>query len=79
MNEDISELLRSVKEEIARVEAGDESPERLSGLKAAFEQMLELIKLFLISERDSYYGYFLISMNIQTDFIDSSGTDCCVR
>ena len=72
MNEDISELLRSVKEDITRVEEGDESPECLSGLKTAFEQMLELIKLFLISERDSYYGYFLISMSIQTDFYSDS-------
>lgn len=68
MTEDISELLETVKKDIALVEGGDESPERLSELGDVFERMLELIKLFLISERDSYYGYFLISMSIRTDF-----------
>lgn len=72
MSEDISELLEIVKKDITLVEAGDESPARLSELSDVFERMLELIKLFLISERDSYYGYFLISMSIQTDFYSES-------
>ena len=74
MNEDISELLEIVKKDIVLVENGDESPERLSELSDVFQRMLELIKLFLISERDSYYGYFLVSMSIQTDFYSESIT-----
>lgn len=37
-----------------------------------FYQMMELIKLFLISERDSYYGYFLMNMRVNAD----TDTDC---
>ena len=34
--------------------------------------MLDLIKLFLISERDSYYGYFLMNMQFRADFFSTS-------
>ena len=30
--------------------------------------MLELMKLFLISQRDSYYGYFLMNLTYEVDF-----------
>lgn len=30
--------------------------------------MLELIKLFMISERDSYYGYFMMNLSYHADF-----------
>ena len=37
-------------------------------LESCFIQLSELIKLFLISERDSYYGYFLLNMRFEANF-----------
>ena len=34
----------------------------VSEIEFDFLEFLELAKLFLISERDSYYGYFLMNM-----------------
>jgi predicted metal-dependent peptidase len=57
-----------IKEGIARIEAGELSRETLEQIERDFLQMLELIKLFLISERDTYYGYFLMSMRFKAEF-----------
>ena len=40
----------------------------LDEVRADFLELIELIKLFLISERDSYYGYFLMNMQFRVDF-----------
>ena len=44
----------------------------LDEVRADFLAFLELVKLFLISERDSYYGYFLMNMQFRVSF----GADC---
>lgn len=68
MNKDIIELLLHIKENITAVETGDTSSLRLNEIESDFLEFIELIKLFLISERDTYYGYFMMNMRVQVDF-----------
>lgn len=72
MTGDITQILYRIKENIAAIEAGDDYAPLLSEVRADFLEFMELAKLFLISERDSYYGYFL--MNVQ--FSVSFGANC---
>ena len=65
---EITTLLYRIKENIKAVEGGDESASLLDELRADFLELMELIKLFLISERDSYYGYFLMNMQFSANF-----------
>ena len=69
---DIQELLQGIKENIARIEGGELNRSLLKDIERDFLQMLELIKLFLISERDTYYGYFLMSMRFKAEFSSNS-------
>lgn len=69
---DIQVLLLRIKERIERIEAGELRRETLDEIEVDFLQMLELIKLFLISERDTYYGYFLMSMRFKAEFSSRS-------
>lgn len=55
---DITELLYRIKDNINAVENGDTRAPLLNEIEFDFLEFLELAKLFLISERDSYYGYF---------------------
>ena len=68
MNNDIIEVLLRIKENIKIIEGGDEDESLLDKVRSDFIEMLELIKLFLISERDSYYGYCLMNMQFNADF-----------
>ncbi len=65
---DIAGLLYRIKENIRAVEGGDESASRLDEVRSDFLEMMELIKLFMIFERDSYYGFFLMNMQFRVDF-----------
>ena len=67
-NNDIAQLLYRIKENIQAVEAGVLNDLILQEIQSDYLKLLELIKLFLISERDSYYGYFLMNMQFQVDF-----------
>ena len=68
MNNDIIEVLLRIKENIKIIEGGDEDESLLDKVRSDFIEMLELMKLFLISERDSYYGYCLMNMQFNADF-----------
>ncbi len=68
MTNDITTLLYRIKENIAAIEAGDVSNPLLEEVRADFLEFMELAKLFLISERDSYYGYFLMNMQFSVNF-----------
>lgn len=72
MNGDIAQLLYGIKVNIAAIEEGDRSPQRLDSVRRDCVQMLELMKLFLISQRDSYYGYFLMNLTYEVDFSSRS-------
>ena len=69
---DITTLLYRIKENINAIESGDVRAPLLDEVRADFLELMELIKLFLISERDSYYGYFLMNMQFQVDFSSDS-------
>ncbi len=68
---DIASLLDSIKKCIKRVENGDHTDALLSQIRNEFLDVLELLKLFLISERDSYYGYFVMNLQFEVDFCTS--------
>lgn len=65
---DINALLLRIKDNINAIEGGDHREPLLDEVCSDFLEMLELIKLFLISERDSYYGYFMMNMQFSVDF-----------
>ena len=72
MQTDIVQLLMNIKLNIAAVEQGERSASVMNEIEADCTQMLELMKLFLISERDSYYGYFLMNLTYEVDFSSRS-------
>ena len=72
MTQDIIILINKIKNNIELVENGDNSADLLKAIEADFLEFLDLCKLFLISERDSYYGYFLMSMQFRTNFYINS-------
>ena len=68
MTNDITQLLYRIKENIAAIEAGETLDSLLDEVRSDFLEFMELCKLFLISERDSYYGYFLMNMQFSVNF-----------
>lgn len=72
MNSDIAQLLYGIKLNIAAIESGERRPQLLEEVRCDCIQMLELMKLFLISQRDSYYGYFLMNLSYEVDFTSRS-------
>ncbi len=68
MTADITQLLYRIKENIRAIEAGDAVDPLLEEVRSDFLEFMELAKLFLISERDSYYGYFLMNMQFSVNF-----------
>ena len=68
INNDITALLYRIKENIRVIENGNVCGPILDEVRSDFLDLLELIKLFLISERDSYYGYFLMNMQFRANF-----------
>ncbi len=64
----ITETLYRIKENIKKIEGGDTSTPLLDQVRSDYLELLELIKLFLISERDSYYGFFLMNMQFSANF-----------
>lgn len=68
MTNDITTLLYRIKENITAIEAGENFDPLLDEVRSDFLEFMELCKLFLISERDSYYGYFLMNMQFSVNF-----------
>ena len=68
MTADITKLLYRMKENIRAIEAGENFDPLLDEVRSDFLEFMELCKLFLISERDSYYGYFLMNMQFSVNF-----------
>jgi predicted metal-dependent peptidase len=71
MSDNITELLYRIKENIKAIEGGDTEESLLDEVRSDFLGLIELIKLFLISERDSYYGYFLMNMQFRVNFFSN--------
>lgn len=72
MDRNVADLLYRIKQNIKEAEKGNVTDELLQETREDCLQMLELMKLFLISERDSYYGYFLMNLGFVTDFASHS-------
>lgn len=68
MTQDITTILYRIKENIGAIEAGAEDELRLEEVRSDFLDFMELAKLFMISERDSYYGYFLMNMDFRVNY-----------
>ena len=71
-NNDIKKLLYKIKQNIKIIENGKYSQKYLEEIENDFLKLLEFIKLFLISERDTYYGYFLINLQFRVNFYSES-------
>ena len=65
---EITSLLKGIQSKIAIVESGSYNDVVLDEIKDESLKLLEILKLFLISERDVYYGYFLMNMVFEVDF-----------
>ncbi len=72
MTKNITALLNSIKENIKAIEGGGPAASLLNEVQTDYVELLELIKLFLISERDIYYGYFLMNMQFRANFYTNS-------
>ena len=68
----ITTLLYRIKDNINAVEDGDTRAPLLEEIERDFLDFLELAKLFLISQRDSYYGYFFMNMQFRANFTVNS-------
>lgn len=67
----IKEYLLRIKDNINAIENGSRETVILDEIESDFYKTLELIKLFMISERDSYYGYFMMNLSYHVDFCSS--------
>ena len=65
---EITTLLNGIQSKIAVVEGGSYNNALLNEIKEESLKLLDILCLFLISERDAYYGYFLMNMVFETDF-----------
>lgn len=67
-NFDVKVLLLNIKDNISLVKKGLVSNSVLNDIEDNFLELLELLKLFLISKRDVYYGYFMMNMSYKVNF-----------
>ena len=72
MRGNITEILYRIKTNITAIEGGDTRKLIIEEFEADFYELMELIKLFLISERDSYYGYFLMNLKFSANPFSNS-------
>ncbi len=68
MNNDIGAILLRIKDNIRTIKSGTVAQPILEEIDSDFHQLMELIKLFLISERDSYYGFILMNLSFRAAF-----------
>lgn len=64
MMDDIISLYNEMTSSILVVEENENDAEALSNVKASFEKIFEIIKMFLITKKERYYGYFLMDMSL---------------
>ena len=65
---DIKALLLNIKDNISLIEKRFLDESILREIEDDFLNLLELLKLFLISKRDVYYGYFMMNMSYKANF-----------
>ncbi len=68
MEKDILYYMTLMYDNILLVEADKTNKDALNIIEDSFRHIFEDIKLFLISKKDRYYGYFLININLEINF-----------
>ena len=68
MDKDINYYYEKYRESVERAEADPDDSEALSNVSEAFTQLFDLIKVFVIMKKERYYGYFLMSLEMQIDY-----------
>lgn len=68
MEKDITYYTNLLKDNILLVENNKNNKTALNEVHNAFIQVFEHIKLFLISKKERYYGYFLMNLKLEIDF-----------
>lgn len=80
-DKDINYYHNILKENINLIEQGHNNQQVINEIIASFKMMYEYIKMFLISEKEMYYGYFLINtkieINLNKDMIIGVALDSC--
>ena len=69
--DNIAVLLQDMKSSVSEFEQTEDMA-TLQRIDADFQRFAQLVTLFLIAERDTYYGYFLMSMAFRTNYIVST-------
>lgn len=65
--ESIIELLARMKAAVEQFER-TRAPQLLDDIDRDFQQFARLVTLYLVSERDTYYGYFFMAMTFRSNF-----------
>lgn len=69
--DNIAVLLQDMKSSVSEFEQTEDTA-ILQRIDADFQRFSQLVTLFLIAERDTYYGYFLMSMAFKTNYAVST-------
>lgn len=69
--DNIASLLQNMKSSVSEFEQTEDMT-ILQRIDADFQRFAQLATLFLIAERDTYYGYFLMSMAFRTNYTAST-------
>lgn len=69
--DNIASLLQNMKSSVSDFEQTEDMA-ILQRIDADFQRFAQLVTLFLIAERDTYYGYFLMSMAFRTNYAVST-------
>lgn len=69
--DNIAALLQDMKSSVSEFEQTEDTA-ILQRIDADFQRFAQLVTLFLIAERDTYYGYFLMSMAFRTNYAVST-------
>ncbi len=68
MDENIEYYYSELQVNIGIVEEDEDNREALEAVTANFKAVFEYIKMFLIANKERYYGYFLMDMDLRIDY-----------
>lgn len=68
MEDNIEFYFKRLQENILIVEDDEENQQALDAVTVNFKAVFDYIKMFLIANKERYYGYFLMDMELQIDY-----------
>lgn len=68
MNDNIEYYYERLQENILIVEENEENRSALDSVTVNFREVFDYIKMFLIANKERYYGYFLMDMELRIDY-----------